>query len=461
MRLWRHQQAALDWLSGRSHALLDMEMGVGKTFVVIEAVRRLRGGILVLCPKAVVPVWTHQLAKHADYDYEVCELFKGSTSKRAAQIQIRDDRPSFVIVNYDAAWRGALRDKLSSLTWECIIADESQRIKSPGGKASRFASFLRARSKRRLCLTGTPMPHSPLDIYAQARFLNPQHFGTSFVRFKSRFAIVEDKSFGGRRVPVIKGFRRLDELRSIMARFTFRLTTADTDLELPEFQHITMPVEMDPGQARTYRQMELQMVTWVESEHREGRPVTANGVLDKVIKLQQITGGHLREDPEAPWRMVGEAKEVCLREILEDLPPGEPVVVFNRFHPDMDAAHRAAAAAGRKSLELSGRRNELPAWQAAEQEPTVLVVQIQAGGVGVDLTRARYAIYYSIGYSLGDYEQSLKRVHRPGQERHVYYYHLTCRGTIDERIYRAMREKKKPIDEILTSLNREKRECRV
>jgi SNF2 family DNA or RNA helicase len=65
-------------------------------------------------------------------------------------------------------------------------------------------------------------------------------------------------------------------------------------------------------------------------------------------------------------------------------------------------------------------------------------VQIESGGVGVDLTRARYALYYSLGFSLGSYEQSLARIHRPGQTRPVEYIHLLAEGTIDEKIMTAL-----------------------
>ena len=77
--------------------------------------------------------------------------------------------------------------------------------------------------------------------------------------------------------------------------------------------------------------------------------------------------------------------------------------------------HEACAGLGIHSLELSGRRDELKRWQDGGAQ--VLAVQISAGGIGVDLTRARYSIYYSLSFSLGEYDQALSRVHRPGQTR--------------------------------------------
>jgi SNF2 family DNA or RNA helicase len=79
----------------------------------------------------------------------------------------------------------------------------------------------------------------------------------------------------------------------------------------------------------------------------------------------------------------------------------------------------------------------------------VLGVQIQSGGVGVDLTRTRYCIYYGVGYSLGDYQQSLARVHRPGQTRPVVYNHLVATGTVDEGVYAALDSKRDAVEAVI------------
>jgi SNF2 family DNA or RNA helicase len=105
-----------------------------------------------------------------------------------------------------------------------------------------------------------------------------------------------------------------------------------------------------------------------------------------------------------------------------------------------------AAEAGRVSLELSGRRDELARWQGGEG--TVLAVQMQAGSVGISLVRAAYGVVYSLGYSLGDYLQALARLHRPGQTRPVTITRLVAESTIDERVIRAI-EAKRSIEEFI------------
>ena len=133
--------------------------------------------------------------------------------------------------------------------------------------------------------------------------------------------------------------------------------------------------------------------------------------------------------------------------MLEGL-TGEPVVVFCRFQQDLDVVHEVCQRLGRSSGELSGRKDQWEDFQFKEAFE-VLAVQIQAGGVGVNLTRAAYAIYYSIGFSLGDYLQSLARIHRPGQRRPVTYYHLIARKTIDERVYEALEARQDLVEAVL------------
>ena len=123
------------------------------------------------------------------------------------------------------------------------------------------------------------------------------------------------------------------------------------------------------------------------------------------------------------------------------------MVVFCRFTRDIQTVHEVAAKLKQTSLELSGRYNQLARWQ--DGEAPILAVQTQSGGVGIDLTRARVAIYYSLGLSLGDHLQSLARIHRPGQTRNVVYYYLLAEGTIDEKVSKALQSRKEVIEEIL------------
>ena len=97
-------------------------------------------------------------------------------------------------------------------------------------------------------------------------------------------------------------------------------------------------------------------------------------------------------------------------------------------------------------------RNELAAWQAGQGN--ALVVQLKAGGLGVDLTRAHYQIYFSLDYNLGDYLQTRKRIHRPGQTRAVTYLHMIAAGTVDHAVYAALAKREEVATSVLAGLRR-------
>ena len=325
-----------------------------------------------------------------------------------------------------------------------LLVHNSHRCKAPGGKQSMYLSRLRDRATRRLCLTGTPMPHSPLDAYAQYRFLDPGIFGTSFTAFRARYAIM-----GGFENHQVVALTNQEELTKKFYSIAYRVT-ADEVLDLPPVQHITQPVKLSREELRVYAALEHDLIAEVKAG-----VVTVANALVKILRLQQATSGYSRLDAEpgeARGREVriGDSKERTLADLLDSLPGSEPVVVFARFHHDLDAVARICEAQSRRFGELSGRHNELMDWQMGRLD--VLGVQIQSGGVGIDLTRACYAVYYSVGYSLGEYEQSLARLCRPGQERPVRYYHLVATGTVDETVRQALEAKRDVVEAVLANL---------
>lgn len=137
----------------------------------------------------------------------------------------------------------------------------------------------------------------------------------------------------------------------------------------------------------------------------------------------------------------------------------DPVVVFCRFTADLDAVKWVADELGWRYGEISGRRKDgLNERSKMAENIDIVGVQIQSGGVGIDLTRARYGIYYSVGFSLGDYDQSLSRIHRPGQTRQVAYFHIVGEKTVDETVYAALQARKDVIDYTLIELSKKRTE---
>ena len=429
-------------------AMLAMGMGTGKTLSVLLTVgNEGHKTVLVLCPKSVLGVWRREIERHFALPHEVVVLDKGTAKSKAGIVahSLYRKPPGvvlFVVVNYDTAWREPLGKALLAGAFDCAVADESHRAKSPGGKASRWMARLGRTTARRLCLTGTPMPHSPLDLYGQFRFLCPEVFGTNFARFRARYAITH-KDFPSK---VIQWLNQ-DELQEKFHARSF-VCTADEVLDLPELTHNKRTCKLTGKAASTYRDLEKDFVAEVESG-----TVTASNALTKLLRLQQVTSGFVGGEDSVGDQFVqplGDDKRKLLADLLSDT--DEPVVVFCRFARDLATVAEVAEGLGKSYSELSGRRRDAIDDHANMVDVDVAGVQIQAGGVGIDLTRASIAVYYSIGFSLGDYLQSIARLHRPGQENHTRLYHLIAEGTVDEAVYRALDAREEVVNHILRNI---------
>ena len=468
--LWPHQRAAVDFIAPLGRGMLAMDMGTGKTLAALALLEEWGcKRVLILCPKSVVSVWPQEFQKHTGQTWRVVPLEKGSVGKRTQKLTTAllcseaDQRPCAVILNYDAVIHKPLgpnkkeKGVLVSTPWDCVIMDESHRIKSPGGKQSLVVSQIARNSEHPLGLTGTPMPHSPLDVYAQFRAIDPRVFGYRFDDFRERYAVMEERSRWiperngqrGRRQTYheITGYQNLGELHDRMYTATYRVTS-DEVLDLPDVMDVERYCLLAPKAKRIYDALETDLIAEIESGL-----VTAQNALTQLLRLAQVANGFAVDAATNETHQVGTEKAELLADVLEDLPGDEPLVVFCRFHNDLDTVHGVVAEAGRTSCELSGRRNELAAWQAGETN--VLVAQLQAGGLGVDLTRARYQVYFALDFNLGSYLQTRKRIHRPGQTRNVTYIHLIAAGTVDDRVYAALAQREQVVTGVLNGLIRQ------
>ena len=470
--LWEHQADALVALNGHDGFYLAHQMGClrGKSRTAIEAVER-RGlqRVLIVAPKSVVAVWPDQFKQHAEHGWLVwhgqVQGARGpkknpSVSERAAacidahRVAMRLDRPFCAVVNYEAFWQGDMAQLALGGQWDALILDECHRIKAPGGKASKLAARVgqrvRARGGLVLALSGTPMPHSPLDLWAQIRALDGgDRLGTSYQRFCQRFARYDEiRVAGGTTRNVPKGLRD-DQAAAFTARVADVMHHVETTevLDLPETTDLYRTFDLSAKAQRAYTQLERDLV----AELDEGIVTAANAMVN-VLRLAQVTSGYAVDADTGAVHEIDSGKEQLLRDILADIPVGEPVVVFARFRHDLDRIERVAAELGRTYGELSGRRRDALDGPRLAQGVALAGIQTASGGVGIDLTAARHAVFYTLDWKLADYLQARARVHRPGQDHRVIYWHLLAENTIDRAVFGALRAREEVIDAVITTI---------
>ena len=456
---WLHQKQAWHFVKDLPGAILHMGVGTGKTKVAYDLLQN--SGYkraLVVCPAGAMRVWPWQASLHMQAPYRMEVMSKGSIVDRVRRARVISEAarlegvPFIAVTNYEAFAQGALRDftlgRIShngtgpshptEAAWDWVIFDEIHHLKAPGGIWSRHAALLADRIPKRLGLTGTLMHHVPLDVYGQFRAVDKAVFGTSFALFRARYAVMG--GFGGYEV---MSYQNQDEMRSRILSVTYEAPASV--LDLPPATHTFRTCTLGVEARRIYDDLESDLYTAIA-----GGAVTAVNALSRLLRLRQITSGHVGVTVEGQEgfqiKQVDTAKERLLGEVLDELGP-EPVVVFCVFTADLDAVHRQATALGLTSAELSGRRKELEQWQQGAAQ--VLAAQVQAGGEGIDLTRARVMVYYSMGFSLGEYRQTSGRVHRPGQERPVTYIHLLANDSVDWAVWKAVQRNEDIVESIL------------
>lgn len=443
---WRHQNQAYSYQRLSKATLLAMEMGTGKTLVSISAMNHEDvKTVIVVCPEKVIAVWTEEVEKFSQKKFRIVDASKKKNDKVAKllkeQVEIArlNDEPLLFVVNYDSIWRSDIGPVALSTYWDLIIFDEIQRVKAPKGKASDYCAKLAMRSKKRIGLSGTPLPNGPLDAYGVFRCLDPSIFGSSFVAFRNKYA-----RMGGYLNKEVVGYKDMEDFQERYESITFRVTK--DVLDLPPLVHLKKTCTLSKSTMDVYKAMEKEM--YLELEKGE---VTAANAMVKALRLQQITSGHTKTVDGSVVEFEDNAKLALLCETAEEISKEEPLVVFTVFTSDIRQIRAAIEKTGRTTGELSGQANDLKRWQ--DGELNTLVVQLRSGGVGVNMTRARYQFYFATGYNFGDYEQSISRCHRPGQKADsVFCIHLVAEGTIDEKVEQAMSKKEEIISSVVDYL---------
>jgi SNF2 family DNA or RNA helicase len=452
--LWSHQRRAVELATPHYSYMLAMDMGTGKSITALALSRVWDARrILIACPNSVVGVWPREITKHISATVRVARCQgavspktgklrtlsvadKAKIARNAMDISRVDGTPCFVVVNHESVWREPFASLVRRGDFDMVILDESHRAKSPSGKFSRFLAGL-THVRYRLALTGTPMPRSQLDAFAQYRFLDARIFGKSVVSFRRKYAIM-----GGYQNHQIVGWRNMEDFTQKFGSIAYQVKKEDC-LDLPPTTDSVRLVELEDDARKTYEDLRKKFMAVVG----EG-VLTVPNALVHLLRLQQVASGVMPLD-DGKTVPVSSAKRVALEHFLGDLPEDEPVVVFARFRSDLDQIERAAYATGRVYSELSGRRKDLTRDATMPEGVNVLGAQLQSGGVGIDLTRACHAVYFSHGWNLGDLLQSRARLDRPGQTRPVTYTHLLARGTVDEGAYAALQAREEMVEAVL------------
>lgn len=454
---WEHQLTALDFLMVRHSGALYTDMGTGKTKVGIDLiVNREFQTTLIVGTKKSCDVWEDEFRTHCgDSKLYVVRLDVHSTKDKVTVLEesitkvSREGLKSVFIINYDSIWRKPFSEKLLKVPIDCVICDESHRIKSPSSKCSMYLARLGKKVENRYIFTGTPSTESPVDVYAQYRFLDPSIFGTRFNVFRDHYENIDvtRTSFAGYRVLDKKQpYKNLEELREKVYSCAYYV---ESPLTLPDTVDVTVPFTPNSAVIKAYKDIDKEGVY----EDEDG-VIEINNALVKSLREQELLSGYLPLEQgftEHVKKRIDTCRRDTLKAMLEEIPLGEKVVIFAKFRHDFDEIQSVCKDLKRSYGEISGVRNDYDKWK--DGKINTVAVHYRSGAESISLVQARYCIYYSLSHSYGMYAQSRKRVHRPGQDRPVTYYHIVARiprmTTVDEKIMLALAGKQDLADYLL------------
>lgn len=424
-------------LKSRGAALL-MEMGTGKSLTAIAITGALSQAgrirrVLIVAPLSILGVWEEEFQKFAAFPYALAVLSGSSAKKLDTLRHMNGTALQVVVVNYESAWR--LEKALTAWHPDLIIADEGHKIKTHNIAASKAMHRMGTTASYRLLLTGTVITNKAIDVFSQYKFLNPAIYGNSFYAFRNRYF---DMVGYGNHTPVLKKSME-GELTEKLHSISYRATKAEC-LDLPETTDVIRQIELEPAALRIYRGL-------VKESYAElaGGEVTATNILTRLLRLSQLTGGFLGNDETAAVEQVSAAKLSALEDILDGaVAEGKKLVIIARFIPEIKAICKLLEKRGLGYSCITGEvknRDEQVARFQNEPEVMAFVGQIATAGLGITLTAASTMVFYSLDYSMSNFEQTKARIHRVGQRMPCTYLYLVARGTVDEKVLAALESK--------------------
>ena len=458
-----HQITALEKSWDKEEYGYFMEMGTGKSKVLIDNIAMLYdkgkiNGALIIAPKGVYRNWFRQeipnhLPCHIDHHVSIWTATTSKAKDKEYQLLFETGFDLHILIMNVEAFSTKKGLEFATKFLNChktlVAVDESTTIKTPTAKRTKAILSLGKLAKYRRILTGSPVTKSPLDLYTQCNFLHEELLGfNSYYTFRNRYATMIDRNFGGRRVQIVGGYKRLDELSDSLKKFSYRVLKEDC-LDLPEKVYVQREVKLSDEQRQIYSTMKSAALAQLK-----GKMATAPHVLTQLMRLHQITCGHLKNDDDT----ITEIKNNRMSELLDVLDEVEgKVIICDNYEYDIRQIVKAISKKhGEDSIvqyygaiPADVRQKNIEMFQDPKSDSRFFVGNPQTGGYGITLTAANNVIYYSNGYDLEKRLQSEDRAHRIGQKKSVTYVDFITPKTIDEKIVKALRKKMNIATEIM------------
>ncbi|NBD14907.1 MAG: DEAD/DEAH box helicase family protein [Cyanobacteria bacterium] len=450
-----YQKRGLSWLQyleqlGLNGCLAD-DMGLGKTIQVIARLLQERETnvaeippTLLIAPTSVVGNWYHEIQKFAP-QLNVIIHHGSDRAKETAAFEENCANQDIIITSFALARKDAKLFK--AMTWHRIVLDEAQNIKNP--KAALTKAILKFSAPHRLALTGTPIENRLLDLWSIFNFLNPGYLGTQ-AQFRRNFELPIQKD---------NNRRQSATLKKLVEPFILRRVKTDQAIikDLPDKVEQKLYCNLTKEQASLYEAV----VKDVEKQLAEAEGMQRKGlILATLAKLKQVCNHPMQFLQDgSEFTTARSHKLTRLSEMVEEaMTEGDSLLVFTQFteigtalekylrhecHYNTYYLHGGTTQKKREAM--------ISEFQSPETEPSVFILSLKAGGVGITLTKANHVFHFDRWWNPSVENQATDRAFRIGQQKNVFVHKFVTTGTLEERIDEMIEDKKKLAGSIVGS----------
>lgn len=400
--LYPHQKEGLKQAENLNHVAFYWDMGLGKTFVGAEKLRQLGSKInLVICQKSKIQDWIDHFTKVCEIPY-IYDL----TKKQELNVFLSTYREfSIGVINYDLIFR---RPELKQLKDFTLLLDESSLIQHETAKRSKF--ILGLSPKNVILLSGTPTGGKYENLWSQLHLLG---WKISKDMFYNQYINYHWDDSNGFPLMVIDGYKNEERLKKKMREHGCQFLKTEGVFDLPDQIHQTINVPI----SKNYKKFHKDSIVVIDD-----RELVGDTTLTKMLYERQLCGQYCDDKFDAFTDLINSTND--------------RLVVFYNFNEELHKLKKIAEEYGREIGFVNGSGRSMYAYE--ECTDGILFIQYQAGAMGLNLQKANKIVYFTPPLSSELFEQSKKRIHRIGQDKTCFYYYLTCKGSIEEKIYKVL-----------------------
>ena len=406
MKLYPHQEQALNQTENFNRVAYYLDMGLGKTFVGSEKMMQFETPVnIVVCQKSLIPTWIeHFQTYYSDYDIWDLTSKNGMKGFMSSNSMVQNGQFKMIgVINYDLLFRRSYFKELENFT---LMLDESSMIQNEAAKRSKF--ILQMKPANVILLSGTPTSGKYENLWSQIHLLGWKISKDLYWKQYIETEWVEEDGFFRKDVV---GYKNVDRLKQKLREHGAIFMKSEEVVDLPE--QIDNKVMI--GTTKEYRKFMKSRIITVQ-----GKEMIGDSALTKRLYARMLCGHYNQNKLEA------------FRDLVDST--DDRLIVFYNFNEEL--AELVNLVKDKPVSIINGSIKDLSAYE--EHENSITFVQYQAGSSGLNLQKANKMIYFTLPQSCENYMQSKKRIHRIGQNKRCFYYYLLVSGSVEEDILKAL-----------------------